>query len=353
MNLSQFAAPREKNVTFELIEDVQGVGRKGQTVTMALTPQDTFVTSELETLLGGYANNDFRADQVSPPILVDRETAQVRNFTKNNTFKRVTVDASLQGRINEVDPESELKTYTATHRALGCFVPAVTQGQSAFDVMAAGAMRINTALGLDREIRLWTKLFTSGSWNANNRVTLAATFQWGNPEGTATNPIFDLNNRKLKSAARITDWWMSQEVSDAFLRNTKVKDHMRQMLGDQAPAPQIAQANRADFAIPGIGTIHVVDPKVLNEATGNLDEILIDTVVGTHQPSGSIRTGEELATIDTFRVRGPSGTGFMTRQVFLDTRGYAGGTLLIVGHQEDIIMRSDSIGGIIIDVIQP
>lgn len=352
MDLSQFSAPREKNITFELIEDVQGVGRKGQAITMALTPQDTFVTSELDTFLGGYTNADFRADEVAPPILVDKETAQVRNLTKNNTFKRVVVDASLQGRINEVDPETELKTYTATHRALGCFVPAITQGQSVFDVMAAAAVRINTALALDREIRLWTKLVTSGNWNAANRVTLAGTFQWGNPEGAATNPIFDLNNRKLKSAARITDWWMSQEVSDAFLRNTKVKDHMRQMLGDQAPAPQIAQAQRADFVIPGVGVIHVVDPKVLNESTGNLDEILNDSAIGTHVPAGSIRTGEELATIDTFRVRGPSGTGFMTRQVFLDTRGYAGGTLLIVGHQEDIIMRSDSIGGVIFDVIQ-
>ena len=348
----EFAAPREKTLTFKLIDDAPGVGRKGETVTMALTPQDTFITSELDTYLGGFSQSGvFRADEVSPPILVDKEVASYRNFTKNNTFKRVNVNASLTGAVNEVDPETEMKTYSAQHRALACFIPSITAAQSVYDVSLAGAKRIRMAMDLDREIRLWTLLTTSGSWLAANRVTLAAGFEWADPQGANSDPIFDVNQRELKTAAPITEWWMSKEVADAFIRHTTVRTHMRQMLGDAAPAPQVVARAEA-FIIPGIGTIHTVKPKVLNETTGNLDEILNDTVVGTHGLPGVPRTGEDMATVNTFRVRGPSGTGWQSRQVFLDGRGYAGGTLLIIGHQEDIVMASDSIGGVIFDVIQ-
>lgn len=347
----EFAQPKEKSIEFKLMDDVANVGRKGQVVTLAVTPQDTFVTSELDTYLAGFSQTgEFRADQVAPPILVDKEIASFRNFTKNNTFKKVNVDASLQGRINEVDPETELKTYTAKHRALGAFVPSITGAQSVYDVMFAAGKRIQGVLDLDREIRLWSPLTTAGSWATPNKVTLAGTFNWNG--GAASDPIFDLNRRKLASAARITDYWMSQEVGDAFIRHPGVRNHMRQMLGDAAPAPQVVTQDRADFVIPGVGTIHIVSPKVLNESTLALDEILNDTVIGTHGVPGVPRTGEDMATINTYRVRGPNGTGIMSRQVFLDGRGYAGGTLLIVGHQEDIVMPSDSIGGVIFDVIQ-
>lgn len=349
----EFAAPREKSITFSLIEDVAGVGRKGQTVTMALTPQDTYIVSEIDTYLGGFSQqSDFRADQVSPPILVDKEIGKYRNFTKANTFKRVNVDASLQGAVNEVDPATEMKDYTATHRALACFVPAITQAQaSVFDPMLAGAKRIKDAMDLDRELRLWSVITTAGNWATPNKVTLGAGFEWGDPVGANSDPLYDLGQRRLKSAARITDWWFDQEVADWFIRHAKVREHMKQMLGDAAPTPQVV-AKAEDFTIPGYGTFHVVASKVLNESTLNLDEILNDTVVGTHGLPGVPRTGEDMATINTFRVKGPSGTGWQSRQVFLDGRGYAGGTLLIVGHQETIVMPSDSIGGVVYDVIQ-
>ena len=347
-----FTAPQEKSITFKLIDDAPGVGRAGQTVTMALSPQDTYITGEIETYLGGYAQqSDFRADQVSPPILVDKETGSYRNFTKVNTFKRVNVNTSLQGAINEVDPETELKSYTAEHRALGCFIPAITASQSVFDPMLAGAKRIREAMDLDREIRLWAVLTLAGNWAAANKVTLGAGFEWADPVGANSDPLGDLSRRRQGSAARITDWWMNQEIADAYIRHPAVRAHMLQMLGHNAPSPQIVAAAE-DFAIPGVGNIHVVAAKVLNETTLNLDSILNDTIVGTHGIPGVPRTGEDMATVNTFRVKGPSGTGWQIRQVFLDVRGYAGGTMLIAGHQEAIVMASDSIGGVVYDVSQ-
>jgi hypothetical protein len=346
----------KEQITFRLTETVEGVGVAGQVVTMALNPQDTYVTQELDTWLAGYRQQaDFRADDVAPPILVERETFQLRYFTKANTYKKVNVVTSMMGAIQEVDPETEMKPVgPLTHRALGCFIPAAGAAQSAFDLRTAGSTRITDALSLDREVRLWGALETSGNWNANNRVTLTSGLQWGGASGAGanSNPITDLFARRQKSAAKITDWWMNEEVGGWFIQHDKVRAHMRQMLGDNAPSPQVVTVDRSDFEIPGLGTFHIVAAKVLNETTSNLDYILGDTVLGTRGIAGMPTGGNDIATIKTFRVRGPSGTGFISRSIPLGARGYGGGELLVVGHQEDIYVASDIVGGAVFDVLQ-
>jgi hypothetical protein len=343
-------------ITFRLMESIQNVGEKGQTITMALDPSDTYTTQELETWLAGYQQTGgFRMDEVAPPILIDQETTKLRNFTKANTFRRVDVRASMRGAINEVDPETELVDKgPMTHRALGTFVPAALTPQAAYDYRTAAAARINEALVLDRECRGWTLLTTSGSWLAANRTTLTSGLQWGGASGAgaSSDPVRDLLTRRTNSAAQIMDWWMNEEVAGWFLMHDKVRAHMKQMLGDNAPSPQVVTQDHADFTIPGIGNFHVVASRVLNESTSVLDYILNDTVLGTRSIAGIPTGGNDIATAKTLRVKGPSGTGFVSRSVNLGARGYGGGELLIVGHQEDIFMTSDCVGGAVFDVLQ-
>jgi hypothetical protein len=347
---------QQNSITFRLIDTVEGLGQAGQQITMALRPEDTYTTQELDTWLAGYRQTgDFRMDEVAPAIPIDQQTTKLRYFTKANTFRRIEVKTSMRGAVQEVDVETEvLDKGPMTHRALGTFIPAPMVGQSSFDLRTAGATRINDALALDREYRGWTLLVTSGSWAANNRATLTSGLQWGGASGVgaSSHPIKDMQARRVASAAKITDWWMNEEVGGWFISHPDVVSHMRQMLGDAAPSPQVVTQDRSDFVIPGVGMIHIVGGKILNESTGVLDYILGDTVIGTRSIAGIPTGGNDIATVKTLRVRGPSGTGFISRSVNLAARGYAGGELLIVGHQEDIFMTSDIVGGAIFDVLQ-
>jgi hypothetical protein len=57
-------------------------------------------------------------------------------------------------------------------------------------------------------------------------------------------------------------------------------------------------------------------------------------------------------TCKTFRRRGPSGTGYTTREFNLERRGLHGGTFMASGHAEVIKMISGAVGGVIYNTIQ-
>ena len=332
-------------------------GVAGALISLALTPSDVAVAEEIDTYLAGFAPFEFRADEASPIVLVDRDTDKFRNFSNANAFKMVNVEVSRQGALGEVDPETELSKYTVIERALGAFVPAVTEANATklFEPRAAAARRIKWALDLDRESRVWTLLTTSGSWATANKTTLGGTANWNG--GSTSDPILDIQTRIEASAQIVTDIWMNPQVAHAFLRHDKVRDHMRQMLGDAAPAPGAVGASgavsRVDFQIPGLPPIHVVPAKKLNESTSALDYILNDSCILTSRPPGGMPTsGQEIATSHTFRRRGPSGVGFTSREYFVDERGLDGGRMLVAGHAEDVKMIASTVGGAIFDIIQ-
>jgi hypothetical protein len=343
--------------TIKLADDVLGLGKAGQSIKLALSPSDVSISEEIDTYMGGFAPFEFRADEASPPILVDKDTDQFRNFGSNNAFRRVDVETSRQAKVNEVDPTSTLSSYTVKERALGSFVPRATEDNAAplYQPRLAAARRIRWALDLDREFRVWAALTLTTNWPAANQETLGAGFQWN--EGASSNPIKDLQARIEASAQAVTDIFMNPQVAHAFLRNEKVRDHMRQMLGDGAPVPGVAAgagaAARVDFVIPGLPPIRVVPGKVLNESTSVLDFLLTDTVVLVGKPPTSVPTsGMDIMTHGTWRRRGTSGTGFQSREFFVDERGLEGGTMLVAGHAEDPVFIANTVGGIIVNIIQ-
>ncbi len=168
--------------------------------------------------------------------------------------------------------------------------------------------------------------------------------------------MLDLFDRIEASAQAVTDIWMNPPVSHAFLRSQSVRDHLKTLIGDGATSSQIAAATAAqanmDYQIPGLPPIHIVGSKVLNETTGGLDFILSDTVILTSAPPGAGSSGEDIMTCKTFRRKGPSGTGFTTREFELQRRGLNGGTFCASGHAEVAKMISSTVGGVIYDVLQ-
>lgn len=352
-----------REMSVRLVEDVTGLGRSGDTVTFSLHPADVTVNEEMDTFMVGYKPTGFRADEACPIMLVEKDQATFRTFGLNNAFRPVNVLSSIQADIPEVDVDSGTDSYLLQERALGGFIPTVTQlnydaGNGGFDPRAGIGRRIAWALGLDRELRVFGTgglLTTSGNWNANNRVTLASGAEWNDPVNG--NPIQDLFDRIAASAQPVTDIWLNPTAAQAMMMSQAVREHIRYIVGDSAGLnAQIvqAQANQVnmDFQIPGLPPIHVVGSKVLNESTGALDFVLGDTVILTSNPPGAATSGEDIMTCKTFRRRGPSGTGFTTREFQLERRGLHGGVFLASGHAEQVKMIAGNVGGVIFDVIQ-
>lgn len=343
-----------QQIAVQLATGVPGLGNAGQQILLALVPTDVHIQEEISTYLGGYAPAEFRADEAVPIVGTDFLTDKYRIFGTNNAFKMVNVLASTQSDINEVDPETQLAQYSCVDRAIGGFVPTVTQhtARKAFDPMQALARRIRWALGLEREVRVFggtTGVLTNtANWNANNVTTITGGSEWDTSNG---NPILNMQDAEENSVMAITDWFMPTPVFNAFLRNANVRDHMRQMLGDNAPSADVAQRQR-DIVIPGLAPIHKVEGKVLNESTGAIEFIMTDRCVGIHKPAGGGQVNpEDIQTAVTWRFNGPAGTGFITRQFEKPGRGLHAGQMMVSGYSEEVAFVANNVGALIVNCL--
>jgi hypothetical protein len=340
----------------KLCED-SPLGRKGQMVALSLSPDDVHTAEEMSSYLAGYHPLGFRADEASKPILVDHDTDQYRTFSSNDAFRQVNVKASREQPPPEVDPVSSLATYNVVDRFLGSFVNDITDQNATklFRPMQQAMKRVKWALQLDREVDVWTLLSTLANWATANRTTLAAGFQWNG--GASADPILDVQTRIEASIQPVTGIYFNQRVAFAFLRHPSVRDHMRQMLGDNAAEGAVrgvadAGSRNVDFVIPGLPPFHVVAGKVLNETTSAHDYILPDDVVLCSAPPGIPTDGEEIATSYTFRRRGDQGVGFDTRQFRVENRGPKGGTMVVTSMADIAVMTANNVGGLIKDAYQ-
>lgn len=339
-----------------LAHTVKGIGKAGQRVTLELQPADVHDPTELATYLGGYKPFPFRGDEASPAVLGDNDEDRFRDFSSNDAFRRVDVKGATSGAVPEVDPQTSLSNFKVVERFVGAFVPKQTEmnaGNLYRPRMAAGR-RARWAIELDREIDVWNLLGTNTSFAAANRLALTGTQNWNG--GADSDPIRDLQTILEATAQPVTRFWMNQVVGNAFIRHDKVRDHMRQFLGDgSAPSTLASVANAGmqtvDFAIPGLPPISIAAAKVLNETTSVLDFILGNVVVAVGQPPGVPTDGEEIATSWTFRRRGPSGVGLEIREFELENRGPLGGTMMVVSMADIALITANNVGGHISGVI--
>lgn len=342
--------------TIQLADNVQGVGRAGERVTLALLPADVHDVTELPEYLAGYRPFGYRADEASPLLLVQNDEDKYRTFNSDDAFRKVNVKGSTQGAVPEVDPSSSLLPYKVVERYIGSFVPRQTEMQNSnnYNPVMAASRRCKRAIELDREVDVFTLLGTSGNWAAG-QVTAATAGGFDDPSG---DPILDIQTMIEKSAQPISAIWMNPKVAHAFLRHAGVRNHMRQFFGDGnvaniAAAVAGAQSSGAgsDFLIPGLPPIRVVASKVKNESTGALDYVLGSVAIGVVVPPGVPTDGEEIATTYTFRRRGASGTGMEVREFFIENRGPLGGTMVVCTVADIPVMTGNNAGGIITGAI--
>lgn len=349
-----------QKITLQLAEAVQGIGAAGERVTLSLTPSDTRDITEIPEYLAGYTPYGFRADEASPIILTDLEEAKYRTFDSDDAFRRVQVKNSSQAAVPEVDPKSSLAPYQVQERFIGSFIPRQTQlsptAQPGYQPLMAAGRRCKRALMLDREVDVFTLLGTSTSFASGQRTTAAGS---GWDDLTTGDPILDIHTMVEKSAQMVNECWMNQKVAHYFSRHTKVREYMRQMLGDGAASSLASALGNAgnpnavsDFVIPGLPAIRVVASKVKNESTGLLEYVMPDVCVGLTVPPGGVpKDGEEIATTYSFRRKGISGTGLDVREYEVEGRGSLGGTMVVVTVADVAKITANNAGGIITGVI--
>lgn len=346
-----------EKITLQLENSHPMLGAAGQRVTLALTPADVADVSEIPEYLAGYRPYSYRADEISPVILTDREEGRYRTFGMDDSFRRVLVKGSMQGAVPEVDPSSSLASYKVVERYIGSFVPRQTQlvGDQRYSPLLAASRRCKTAIMLDREVDAFALLATSGNW-ASGQITAAAGTGWG--DLVSGDPILDLQTTLEKSSQMISEFWMNPKVANKFLRHPSVRTHMRQYMGDGSPgaiAGVVAggsnQNTNTDFNIPGVGTIKIASAKVKNESTGALQYVLPDVVIAVTVPRAGIPVdGEEIASTYTFRRKGISGTGLDVREFEVDGRGPLGGTMIVVSVADIAVLTANNAGGILTGV---
>jgi hypothetical protein len=344
-----------ETIEIKLAENSE-LGKAGQRVTLALTPSDVHDPTELPTYLAGYSPFLYRADEASKVVLVDNDQDKYRTFNRDDAFRAVDVKAGSQGAVPEVDPKSSTATYTVVDRFIGSFIPKQTELQTGnnYQPRMRAAERCRRALDLDREIDVWTLLETNTNFATAQRTALGSGYNWNG--GANSRPIFDLQNQIEASDQPVSAIWMNQKVANAFLRHDEVRDHMRQMIGDNAAPAAATQVYKSgevnvDFTITGLPPIKVVASKVKNESTSALDYILNDVVVLVTVPPGVPTDGESIATTYTFRRRGPTGTGIEAREYVVDGRGPHGGTMVVIAMADTALMTGNNCGGIITGVI--
>jgi hypothetical protein len=345
--------------SIRLVSDVPGYGKAGEVVNLTVSPSEAVAPAiVIDTLIYGYRQIGMRADEVAPVQLVDRDVGKYQIYGPNNTFRLVNLLSSMQADIPEVDVDRTTADYGVQDRALGGFVPTLTEYNAnntpgSFDVKAGIAKRIAEAFILEREVRTWTTLKATSTWATANKATIAGGAEWNDPTNDA---LQDFDDRLNASAQAVTDVWMNPLVAQAFLRSQSVRDFLRAMNGDSPTPREIVEATASqqqlDFALPGRPMIHVVSGKVLNESTGALDWILDDTVIFTSNPAGAGAGPDDLVTIKNIRRKGPSGTGFFSREFPLERRGAYGGTFLMSTCAETLAVISGTVGGAIYDTLQ-
>jgi len=335
----------------DMIVDDKLIHRAGEQILMAVAPADvTNTTEELDTYLGGYDQFGFVADRASPIVLANKEQGTRRDFKKENVFELVQTAVGRSGAINQIDHMSETASFHCQEHALSCWVSWQTQNDGNYDVEMESGEMLMDKLMLAREYRVFNLLCTPGNWDAANYTTLTTGYQWDG--GANANPRKNLHDRIKASAAPVVEVLMNPDVAFWFLSDSEVREHMKQMLGDSAPSPDVARASDIQgpitFNIPGFPPITTAPAKYLS--SGSLTYILGDTVLLLCRPPAG-RNGRKIGTSATWRNRGRSGTGIVSNRYQPQGKGINGGTMLEVGHSDDEIMISDIAGGAIFDVL--
>jgi hypothetical protein len=333
------------------------VGRTGESITLAVMPSDTAdQLAVIDNYISGYRNFGFMADVVSPVVMVDKEAGKRIDRSLNSAFTVVDTAVGRQGHLKEVQDAATRVDYKTQEYGLAAFIPWATENDAIdqYNIRTATSTMLADFLLLHREVRVFDYLSTLTNWNANNRTSLTTNFKWDN--GSTKDPRLDLQTRMKTSAQAVTGIAMNPDVAYWFLSDNNVRAYLKARMGDDAPAPEVAQAimggNHEAQTINIVGYPPIYVCPAMKLVSGVLQYVLADDVVLFTRPPSNVPTNMfSVATSLTFRTKGKSGTGWVTNEYLPNGRGLNGGRMLETGFGETVFFGSNIAGGLIKDVL--
>jgi hypothetical protein len=339
---------------FRLSEAIEGVGKAGELITLAVTPADTAdQLAVIDNWISGFRNLDMTADIVAPVVLVDREAGKRIDRTLASAFTVLETAIGRQGHINEIQDAASRVDYKTQEYGLAAFIPWASENDAIpqYDIRRATSQMLADLVLLSREVRVWNFVTTLTNFNAANRTSLTTNFKWDN--GSTKTPRLDVHTRVSASAQKITGMGMNPDVAFWFLGDTDVRAYLKHTMGDAAPNPDMARGSNAEGAeiirLVGLPDIYICPAKKLSGA--NLVYVLADDVVLFSNPPGMPTDMFSVTTAKTFRTKGKSGVGWVNNEYIPNGRGLNSGRMLETGFGEVTFMGSDRAGGLIKDVL--
>lgn len=339
-----------------------GKGDGSVLVQMDLAVGDVHKASTMSNFAGGYRLADGVADMISPVIYVPKNSDYYPIWNSANAFQRVSAVQGTPGaEPNLINPGLSFTQFTAPEYALAGFLPTEIEvnADAPLRPFQALADMVLDKLRLEREFRVQTLLTTSGNWNTNNVIALATGAQWNG--GAASDPIKNMQDTEEHSFAPVSKWTMGEPAYHALVRSPAVRGYYAFKDGDDTVVPSPAEVSRlfnlAPIYIanmkyaPASGAATYVWPSVAGSSSA---------AVAIHEPKTMPPTdGRDVMTSATFRWQGglaPDGTltagGFLLRSFFKPNSGGRGGRIIVMAHNDDEVMPSNIIGGLITGIIQ-
>ncbi len=305
-------------------------------------------------MMPGYRLQDGIADVICPVVTVDMPSKKYWEWNSDDAFQRVGSIATSPGaEVREIAPRLSAKRFDTIEYALASAVPTevIAAAMAPVDPLQAAVRRVQTAMRLEREIRVATLLRTPGNWDSSLVTTLSGATKWNG--GASSDPIADLVRLVQASWAPVTRIVMGEQAGFAFSTNPNVQKYILYKSG-AAPIPASAQVS-ALFTLP---PITIVNQKYRAAASGQVYTWGGDVVL-VHEPPGDYPVdGQDIMTCATFRWDGgttPDGTyvdGWLVRTYFDQKRGPKGSTVTVTVHQDGEVMTSKLAGGLIVGAYQ-
>lgn len=354
--------------TFNNVALFRDLTQGGKLVKLDLGPSDVHFDRPLATYAVGYslAKKHLIADQIMPPILVDKASDYYYVWDKDDTFQEVKGTVGVAGaNMAEVTPRHSAAPFVTMQYAVRTFLATETEA-NADAALKLGMRYLNLPLDkllLSRELRVARKVMDPNNYAAAYKKTLGATEKWNG--GSASNPIDNLLERIDASLWPITGIGMSQRTYNAFTQNAAVQKYVA---SKTAIKPRPGVENAAEWsALLELPPIIIGRQKYKSSASA-YSYIWGDNVVLFTHPEVMPPMGNPIS-FNTFRFNGGVQTGVNAQQAAMfgqvsvengwgvrtyydPTRGPQGGKACVAFMQDGEQFIDDAVSGLIVDAWQ-
>jgi hypothetical protein len=201
------------------------------------------IDPELTAIAVAYKNPRYIADDVLPRVPVGVKAFKYRKWDKADSFTIPRTLVGRKGTPDKVEYGFTEDSAVAVDFGLDEDIPQddITQAPEGYNPTARSVEQLTDLIGLDREVRVATMVFTAGNYAASNRVDVAAGDKWSNY--TESSPLEYITTRMDSCIMRPNVLVMGQAVWTKLRQHPKVAKAIHGNSGDSGIVARQALAS--------------------------------------------------------------------------------------------------------------